>query len=562
MHSKAKFGFKLLFLLVIFLALTACSSTPQNVDNNAVQTNKQVAKTSTANKLGADVIRFLFTADLQSRFLPFNATVKIDGKKQKLELGGFARLMTALENARATATNSITVSGGDDTLGRFFNYFNGVATMQLLEKMKYEVICPGNHEFDKGETVYAAALRDTKFAVICANAEFHNRGLRRRIKPHIVKQVGGYKVGFFGLIIPYLRVTTSIDKETKIATDLAKIASEQIKTLKSEGADIIVALTHLGLKADVELANQITGIDIILGAHSHKYTEKPVIAKHLDGSQTIVINGGERAKFLCQLDATLHKTEKSVKIVKTDYKLIPINADLAEHKEIKKVVEEYLKQLPPEQVIATTPVFLNGEREDIRNKSTNLGNFICDAILQRFKNQADFAIYNSGGIRCSIKKGDIKVSTLEEMLPFGNTITILTLTGKDVILAFEHCAATKSGKSNDGKISNGAFLQVSKNVKAVFDTAKKAQQMNDDSTKIIFPGERIKQLLINGQEVQPDKTYRVATNSYVANGGNGYVMFKGKKAIDTFLTTLEVIVEAVKRLKKIEPTSEQRLIFK
>jgi 2',3'-cyclic-nucleotide 2'-phosphodiesterase (5'-nucleotidase family) len=225
-------------------------------------------------------------------------------------------------------------------------------------------------------------------------------------------------------------------------------------------------------------------------------------------------------------------------------------------------IEQYVRQMPPTETIAQAKVFLDAEREHIRKRDTNFGNLICDLLLDRFHNEADFAVYNGGGIRESIPAGEITTTMLESVFPFENTVSIVTVKGKDVLLMFEHSAAALPGPKDKGKVSSGAFLQVSKNIHVVYDVWKKPQQVDAEGTHILFQGERVSTLLIDGQELDPHKDYRIVTNRYLSNGGNGYIMLKGNPTINTYVIALQIISEGMKAMKEVSAFVDKRIIVR
>ena len=308
----------------------------------------------------------------------------------------------------------------------------------------------------------------------------------------------------------------------------------------------------MGLQADIDLAPKIKNADIIISGHSHTKTEKPVILKDLNGEEIIIVQAYEMGKLLGDLKVKVENDKTALE----SFKLRPINDSIKPDKDI--VIELEPLKAEAEKIskkyLGSTSTYINMIRDEVRTKETTGGNFITDAIKDKFP-QVDIVLHNGGGIRGDniISPGDISILDIIEMHPFGDDIIILGLSGKDLKLTLERSVSSLP-------FSSGGFLQISG---ACFtaDVSKTPQQMSVDYDKILFPGERVIDIKINGIPLEDDKIYKIATNHFIANGGNGYLAIK-ENALNpnnSGLTITNVLKEYLEKYSLISPVVEDRI---
>jgi 5'-nucleotidase/UDP-sugar diphosphatase len=278
---------------------------------------------------------------------------------------------------------------------------------------------------------------------------------------------------------------------------------------------------------DVTLAKSVPGIDVIVGGHSHDKIAAPITQ-----NGTIIVQGADDGKYVGRLDLTF----KNGVISMQSYRLIPVNLKKKVKKGGKKVrvfIEEEINE-DPEMLALLTPFFEQGqseltkvigsttdvfvgERKIVRSQETNLGNLI--ARTQRLKVGADVAIMNSGGIRTSIAKGDITYKDVLKVQPFSNSICLVTLTGKE-LKKYVEIAANKTPGS-------GAYAQF-------------------DNVDVVMKGESLESLSIGGTPVDDRKNYRLAINSFMAGGGDGYMKVKGLSTfVDSGFIDADILKEYI-----------------
>jgi len=226
------------------------------------------------------LIVILHTNDTHSRIEPYND--KYEGN----DVGGVLRRNTFIQETRKEYPNTLLVDAGDFSQGTpYFNLFKGVPEIELMNQMGYDVVALGNHEFDNGSKALAKRLKVADFKVLCANYQFKNKQLAKIVKPYTIISIAGKKIGFFGLLRDLEKmVLPDVYRETTFLDPIAT-AQKMVDLLKNqEQCDLVICLSHLGTKQEIpgdildqDLATQVSGIDFIIGGHSHILLEDPMI---------------------------------------------------------------------------------------------------------------------------------------------------------------------------------------------------------------------------------------------------------------------------------------------
>ncbi|OCA88952.1 5'-nucleotidase C-terminal domain-containing protein [Pseudobacillus wudalianchiensis] len=447
-----------------------------------------------------------------------------------------ARKVTAIKEVRKAKPNNVLLDAGDVFSGTlYFNEYLGQADLNFMNLVGYDAMTFGNHEFDLGTKPLANFIAKAKFPFVSANVNFTSdeniKGLVTggiaaapkdgSVYDAIIKEVDGEKVGIFGLTTAET-VDISSPGAGVMFEDYLEKSKKTVASLEKQGVNKIIALTHIGFKDgggdnDVTLAKEVEGIDIIVGGHSHDLLKEPVL--DTTGKEpTVIVQANEYNKYLGTLDV---KFDKNGKVIGHAGKLIEIDAKgedgtyiLEDDPEAAEILAtEYKPAIDAKKktVVGKTAVALNGERADVRTKETNLGNLITDGMLEKAKTinkEAVIAVQNGGGIRASINEGDITLDEVLTVMPFGNALAIMNLTGAEIRAALENSVKEVPGQF-------GGFLQVS-GLKFTYDSSKPV-------------GERVKTVEVkkeNGYVPLVDtESYVVATNTFTAKGGDGYSTF-------------------------------------
>ena len=417
---------------------------------------------------------------------------------------GFGKIATIVKQTKEKNPNTLVVDAGDTLHGMpIINVSKGENAVKILDAVGYDFMVPGNHDFNYGTDRLTELGKLSKFKMLSAN--LLNKSGNTMLTPYEIVDMNGMKVGIFGLCTPETAYKTNPSNVKNVEfKDPIEVSKNMVRELDNK-TDVIVALVHMGLDesstvTSKEIAQRVNGIDVIIDGHSH--TDLP---EGLVINNTLIAQTGEYDQNLGMVEINIdnHKvTNKSAKLLKaTDY------AGLAEDKNVSTVVNEIktANHAIFSEVVASTDIQLDGVRENVRKKETNLGNLSADAIKNETK--SNIAFVNGGNIRTTIEPGEITKGKLAEVFPFGNTIKVIKLTGEDVKKALEVSVGAYPE-------AQGGFLQVS-GITFSFDASKEN-------------GNRVSELKVNGKDIDLTKQYTVAINDFLAVGGDGYDMFKTK----------------------------------
>ncbi|MEA5477568.1 5'-nucleotidase C-terminal domain-containing protein [Pseudanabaena galeata UHCC 0370] len=473
-------------------------------------------------------------------------------------LGGIARRRTLIDQIRAeNKTNQeplLLLDAGDIFQGTlYFNQYLGQADLDFYNALNYDASTIGNHEFDRGQQVLADFIAKAKFPIISANIDIAPESpLYGKVRPWHVLNMQGEKVGLFGLTTPDTAILASVGEGVKF-TDPIAAAKASVSSLKKQGINKIVALTHIGFENDVTLARKVPDIDIIIGGHSHTSVGNipnanhpyPLVEKNGTKAPVLVVTDWEWGKYLGDLSVSF---DRAGKLIAWAGKPHAIDASIKPNPEFMDKLKAYAAPIEAlrQKVIGKSLVALDGDRVKLRTSETPLGNLIADAILAKTKvDQVQVAIVNAGGIRNGFPLGDITMGNVLEALPFGNTITRVELTGKQLIEALE------SGVSM-AEQGEGRFPQVA-GIRFVWDSKLPAGKR---VTKVEVKDASGKFQLLNSKDV-----YRVATNNFLASGGDGYRVFaEGKNLLETGYLLSDAIAEYITASSPLQITTEGRIV--
>jgi len=510
-------------------------------------------------------------SDIHSNILPYEATIEKDGEKVTLIIGGMDRIAALADSQVGVTDGTFLVSGGDNLMGFFYKTFNGVPEVESMNMAGYAITCPGNHEFDMGAEALGAALKIAEFDVVSSNLTTTEPTLATIIKPYVIKEVAGVKIGFFGLMTPDLHRVSAAGSDVVVDTDVVSVAMEMVNTLRIEGVDIIVALTHTGKDLDRLVASEVAGIDIIVGGHTHDTMYE--IAEGPRGWETIIVQAGFNAKVAGVLSFDV----AGGRVVASEWETVLLDGSMGSDEEIAAYLAEYEEKLNEqiERPVGETQVDLDGISANVRSRETNLGNLITDAWIDWFKRSDDetlIALINGGTIRGDqyYTAGPLSYGDLLEIHPYDNTIYEVTLSGKDLLQVLEISASAirveGDGAAEDERASDGGFLQVG-GLKVEIDlSGRPFSGVYDDRelAKIIYPGDRITSVLVNeGGEWIPldlNKTYTVLVTSWTASGGDGFAPFTNAEKMDTTVDTIDALMTYIKKHGPVSPELEGRIV--
>ncbi len=471
--------------------------------------------------------------------------------------GGVARVKTAVDEIRDETDDVLFLDAGDQFQGTLFFTVGGAAVVaDVMNELGYDAMCLGNHEFDAGPAELARFIDLADFPVLSANTDaLADPDLSGEILPYGLAQFGFGRepVGVIGLTAEHTAIASSPGPNVRFLDAIAT-AQQTVDELERSGVDMIIALTHLGYERDLELARSVSGIDVIVGGHSHTLLGPwedaagpyPTVVTSASGEPVLVVTAGEWGEWLGRLDVTF--TDDGLV---NAYGGAPILIDgtIPEDEGMLAVLAEYrlaIEGLMTHRV-GTAEVDLNGAREDVRVRETNLGDLICDAVLWKTRNlSATIAIENGGGIRASIPAGEITMGQVLEVLPYGNRISVLSITGAELETALENGVS----QVEDGA---GRFPHVG-GMRYAFDPSAE-------------PGTRIVRVEVRDAAsgtyvaLDPGATYTLATNDFLADGGDDYtVLSHATERYDTGWLLSEALAEFLSGHDPVAPEIEGRIV--
>jgi len=446
----------------------------------------------------------------------------------KKPYGGYARIATLLKKYRASDPNPIYLNGGDTFQGTiYFNVYEGLADVSILNAMGLQAMALGNHEFDRGTGPLATFIRNATFPVLSSNLTFaDSEPVKALVQPSTVLTVADEKVGIIGATVEGL-ANISSPGPTVTQIDLVSSVQKAADALTQQGVNKIILLSHIGYQADIQLAKKLRNIDVIIGGHSHSPLGTPsipgwpkpagpypTITQDATGRNVYIAQAWEWGKVFGRLKVDFDDKGQVVRV--TDAEAIPVDETIPEDPVIKSMVAAFQKPIAAQAnaVIGNSPI-------DLPQQSL-MGYVLADSMLAATeKSGAVVAFTNSGGVRGAISAGNITYGQAISVAPFSNTLVLIDLTGAELL------DILKSGVHIP---SQGFRYSRAGGVKAT----------------------------LNGGAIDPSKTYRCCFNSFIASGGDSQFGVRDAKGVrtDTGIVDIDALVEFLKKNNpvKIDPT--------
>ncbi|MCH7403447.1 bifunctional metallophosphatase/5'-nucleotidase [Belliella kenyensis] len=255
----------------------------------------------------AKKLTILHTNDMHSRIEPFPN----DGSRNANQ-GGMTKLATLINEVRNEEENILLLDSGDFFQGTpYFNVYGGELELKLMSQMGYDASTLGNHEFDNGLEGIAKQLEHAQFDILCSNYDFSDTILKNAFPAYKIFSKKGLKIGVFGLGIKLEGLVSAKNYGNTKFLDPVSVSNEMVKELKSKKCDLVICLSHLGYQSDLKLSDEVTGIDLILGGHSHTFLDQPVIKIDAHNHKTIINQVGTGALRLGKLDFEFSKNPQT-----------------------------------------------------------------------------------------------------------------------------------------------------------------------------------------------------------------------------------------------------------
>lgn len=427
--------------------------------------------TACSSASGPEEFVIIHTNDTHSMIDPETAT----------GLGGVVRRKVLIDSIRAEHPDAAVIDAGDIVQGTlYFHLFKGVVEQQMLNELGYDIQILGNHEFDNGMSGLKNMLSQAKPALLASNYQFSDSLLSSRFSPYIIKESGGKKIGFFAVNLNPAGMISEGNYDGVSFLPWRETAQETIDRLRrQEKVDYVVAVTHIGyngsdedpaLFGDRQLAEQTSGINLIIGAHSHTLLDPAERVMDADGNPVVICQTGKYGRYLGEATLNLKTGEVREKIIPVDSRL-----DSRRDGELMKKLEPYRAAVDS---LYAREVGRVETAEPLSNKSNRMwqfaGNFVLDRG-SRLISGVEGAISNKGGLRITWNPGPVTEGQAIDMMPFNNRIVVLDILGKDLQDAF------KVMEARGGDIAVGLTPESS---------------------------------------IDPQRLYRIATIDYLANGGD------------------------------------------
>lgn len=459
-------------------------------------------------------IKIFHTNDVHARY---DGTVNENGT---LDNFGYGRLKTVIQQNTAPEDNVLVFDAGDTFHGLpFATVGKGEGIAKLMKIVGYDAMVSGNHDFNYGYERTAPLAQEANVTLLGANVKESSTGsIAKGFTAYTTYNFGDVKVGVFGLATPETATKTNPrNVQGLYFDDPVKTAEKMVDILTNvEKADVIICLAHLGIDKEsagmrsTDVAEQVKGIDLIIDGHSHT-----MAADYPKMEGTVITSTGEYMESIgmvtLKVDQDKNVSIQADSILASETKASDCPPNFFLQAAMRGIMESQKSTL--NKVIAKTDIFLDGAREHVRTGETNLSRLLTSAMLA--ETGADVALTNGGGIRASIPAGNITVGAVQTVLPFGNYIVTVKLTGSELRQAVEFGLP---GLAENGLEVMGKKIQVA-GLQVVYNPA-------------LPQGKRIVSITHNGRPLEDDKVYTVATNDFMASGGDGYTMLAKSEKVE------------------------------
>ncbi len=469
--------------------------------------------------------------------------------------GGVARVLTVIEQIRQekSAFPIIHIDTGDTFQGApQFNLFRGEVEMRALQLLGIDAMVLGNHEFDNGAPALVKAYRTSGgFPLLAANYLFDGRvetGLAEIVQPFVILRKGTLRLGIIGV-----GNDSSITSIGDIGNKLGFYGLDPIETLTQYVSlvrplcDLVVVASHQGLEGDFAIAEQVPGVDVILGGHHHVVLDPPKVLRGPDGRDVIIVHSGNDLKVVGELDLIVQNGQ----VAWHAYTVHPITDAVAAHPAMEHALQPYQEALRYTQDLTAVVGYAKKtiERTSPDGGDSPLGNLVTTAMMNHELVRAELAVTNSLGIRADIPAGDITREKLYEVFPFENTVTVMYLSGKELKDLFDYVARRSA--------SRGCVSQVqASGVVAVLDCSPEPDLQEKYRSYALTRYLRVGAAVVidNYDLKMPHAVFKMATNDYMARGGSGFdMLLRNTTRLDTAIPIREAFVEYLKTLGPVAP---------
>ncbi len=515
----------------------------------------------TARAGGGYRLGVLHINDMHSRLAEIsrhNSTCSDDDSADGNCFGGAARLATAIREHRAVMDEDglphVTLDAGDQSQGTlFYTTYNGMAEIEMMNMIGFDAMALGNHEFNNGPDSLAAMIAEASFPVISGNTNVAEGPLGDVLEEYTVIERDGERIAVLAVTTPDTAFISSPGPHVTFTDDIVYL-QEAVDRVRGDGIHKILLLSHVGFGRDQQIAAEVDGISAIIGGHSHTLLSNTVedapayatMVESPSGRAVPIVQAYAFSRYLGRMD--LEFADDGA-VVSATGDTILLDASFAEAEDLQARIDELAG---PIEEMVRTPVAelaagIDGSRESCRAMECEMGNTVADAMLEAVDGQGiTIALANGGGLRASLGEGEVTLGDVLTVLPFQNTAYTLELTGATLIAALEH------------------------GVNAVEDGAGRFPQVAGLRFRLdpsVAPNEgRVSEVEVRDGDgwapIDPDATYGVVTNNFLAGGGDGYAMLatEGMNGYDTAIDLSEMLAEYLSANEPFAPVIDGRIL--
>ncbi len=455
------------------------------------------------NKQSDYSLTIVHTSDLHSHILPFNEYDDCNLDSTEC-LGGMARIITFMQNEKSQTTNLLTIDSGDRFTGTaYYSLARSKYLLPLFKMMPYDVATLGNHEFDNNFDDTENFISQWQVPIVATNLEISPKeAVYPLIKKSMIIKKGNRKIGILGALTSEIVIFGDYDVHL---LPIKEAFEGEIQKLKEQNIDIIIVISHLGYKYDLQLAQDFPDIDIIVGGHSHSLLnndkQNPLsVGKYptVVGS-TLIVASGFGGQYIGKLQT---KFDDNGKIIEYEGDTIAVSGKIANNVDAVKSIKQAqidLKNILQKPVAILSQSYGFTENTNYCSEDCYIGEFLGYLLSKEFPD-IDGVIYNAGSIRSALNAGDVLYENILAVYPYNSAVVIIELSGKELEEYLNHGL-----KNYETNAKTNELLQTY-NIKYEFDSKDKIA----------------KNITVKGQKLDAHKIYKLLTSAYVANGGDGY----------------------------------------
>ncbi|XP_024877450.1 protein 5NUC-like [Temnothorax curvispinosus] len=528
-------------------------------------------------------VRIVHTNDMHARFEETSqlstTCTPADSKAGKC-YGGFARIATLVRQAKSESPSTIFLNAGDTYQGTaWYNVYKWKAVTWFMNLLAPDAISLGNHEFDDGVEGLIPFIQNASYPILTTNLDLSEQPdlAATNLKNSTILEVSGKKIGVIGYLTPETKILSTTEKV--IFKDEVESIREEVKKLKEKGVDILIALGHSGFEVDKKIAREVEDIDLVIGGHTNTFLYRglppdvevpegfyPTEVVQKSGRKVYVVQAYAYTKYLGNFSVSF---DIKGEVTHIEGNPILVDTNVEEAEDVLKMINEKrgpIDQLQ-QQVIGKTRVLLDGDSKNCRRRECNMGNLICDALLDYYAGEylnkdgwtdAAIAVQNSGSIRSSITRArddQVTRGDILSVLPFGNVIVKASMTGQQLLSMLEWSVHNIDNLTSTGNLF-GAYLQYS-GLQVVYDVSQPPNS-RVVSVQVQCAACRVPAY----SQLQKNVTYNVLVNNFLAKGGDGFHMLEGLKTTPLSVTTSEVLEQYFKKHSPVHPGVEWRILYK